>query len=145
MKLPPFPNPRELVRRWEGGELEREEMQRLMREHQVRVLEEAEEYHRNPMRGWMETFVNRRAARKLVKEHGEGAVRELLVAMSWLEDFPPSAYLWNADHWDVSLHAFLRSKMEPVFRVKESWVRSGRARLLVEYGVGGGELLRERF
>ena len=134
MKQAPFPTPRILVRQWQEGLIEREEMQRLMAEHQEAILREAEEYHRNPIAGYLEGLANKKMARHLIREHGEAAVRELLLAMSWLPDFQPSAYLWNADHWDVALPVFFRCKSGPVFRIKESLVRSSRAVLLIEHG-----------
>ena len=89
--------------------------------------------------------MNRRTAKRLVNDHGEAAVRELFLAMSWIPDFMPSAYLWNADHWDMELHAFIRTKSEPVFRVRESLVKSTRAVLLVEHGSAKKkEMVRER-
>lgn len=120
--------------RWQEGEIEREEMQRLMMEHQAALLAEAEDYHANPVAGYLEGLTNKRMAKRLIKAHGEAAVRELLLAMSWLPDFAPAAYLWNADHWDMGLHVFFRSKSEPVFRVRESLIKSTRAVWLIEYG-----------
>lgn len=134
MRLAPFPTPRSLMTQWQQGLIEREEMQRLMGEHQKAILKEADNYHFNPIAGYLEGLSNKRMARRLIQEHGEAAIRELLLAMSWLPDFQPSAYLWNADHWDVALHVFFRCKSRPLFRIRESMVRSSRAVLLVEYG-----------
>ena len=134
VKLAPFPNPKTLMQQWQDGEIEREEMHRLMGEHHKMLLEEAEEYHANPIAGYLEGLANKRMARRLIREHGEAAVRELLLAMAWLPDFEPSAYLWNADHWDVALHVFFRCKSAPVFRVRESMIKSSRAALVIEYG-----------
>jgi len=146
MKLAPFPTPRNLIQQWQEGEIERDEMQRLMGEHQKALLEEAEHFHRNPIAGYIEGLLNKRAARRLLKDHSEAAVRELFLALSWVQDFPPSAFLWNADHWDVALHAFFRTKAEPVFRVRELMVKSSRAVMLVEYGSAKkSEICRERF
>ena len=90
-------------------------------------------------------MLNKRVAKRLVQEHGEAAIRELLSAMAELEDFPPSAYLWNADHWDVALHCFIRSKSAPVFRIRETMIKTGRAVMLIEYGGGKKkDTLRER-
>lgn len=134
MRLAPFPTPRSLMIEWQEGKIKREEMQRLMGEHQKAILKEADDYHFNPIAGYLEGLSNKRMARRLIREHGEAAVRELLLAMSWLPEFEPAAYLWNADHWDMPLHVFFRCKSGPVFRVRESLVRSSRAILLVEYG-----------
>ncbi len=134
MKLAPFPTPRALMDQWQSGKLEREEMHRLMGEHQKALLNEAEVYYQNPIAGYIEGLLNKRAARRLINDHGEAAVRELFLAMSWMPDFGPSAYLWNADHWDVELHAFLRTKTGPVFRVRELMVKTSRAVMLIEHG-----------
>jgi hypothetical protein len=134
MKLAPFPTPNHLIEKWQRGEIEREEMQSLMKQHQLALLEEAEEYHRNPIAGYLEGLLNKRAANLLIKAHGEASIREILLAMSHLQVFPPSAYLWNADHWDVSLHAFFRTRSAPVFRIREIMVKSTRAVLLIEHG-----------
>jgi len=88
--------------------------------------------------------LNKRAAKRLIRLHGEAGVRELLVALSEVEGFPPSAFLWNAMHWDVPLHCFLRTKRAPVFRVKEMWVKSDRGEMLVEHG-DVKTLQKERF
>jgi len=131
--------------RWQEGTIEREEMQRLMMEHQASLLAEAEDYHANPVAGYLEGLANKRMAKRLIKAHGEAAVRELLLAMSWLPDFAPAAYLWNADHWDMALHVFFRSKSGPVFRVRESLIKSTRAVWLVEHGSPRkSETIRER-
>jgi len=132
MKLAPFPSPRILVRRWENGEIEREEMQRLMAEHQYALLEEAEEVRKvrkNPVASYVEGLMSKRAAKKLIRAHGEAGIRELLLALSEVENFLPSAYLWNAMHWDVPLYCFIRTKRAPIFRVKEMWVKSDRGEM----------------
>ena len=117
----------------------------MMAHHQRALLEEAEESRRNPVAAYLEGVLNKRVAKRLIKEHGEAAIRELLAAMAELEDFPPSAYLWNADHWDVALHCFIRSKSAPVFRIKETMIKTGRAVILIEYGGGKKkDTLRER-
>lgn len=145
MKLAPFPTPRNLILRWQDGEIEREEMQRLMGEHQKSLLDEADHYYHNPIAGYIEGLLNKRAARRLTMAHSEAAVRELFMALSWLPDFPPSAFLWNADHWDVALHAYFRTRTEPVFRVREVMIKSRRAVMLVEHGSPKkSEIRRER-
>ena len=66
MKLAPFPTPPNLIRQWQEGEIEREEMQRLMGEHQKALLKEADYFHANPILGYIEGLRNKRAARRLV-------------------------------------------------------------------------------
>lgn len=145
MKLAPFPPPNLLIEKWQRGEIEREEMQQLMKQHQLALLEEAEQYHWNPIAGYLEGLLNKRAARTLITNHGEAAIREIFLALSRMQDFPPSAYLWNADHWDIPLHAFLRNRSTPVFRVREILVKTIRAVLLIEHGSSKkAETTRER-
>ncbi len=144
VKLAPFPSPRVLIRRWEAGEIKRDELQRLMAEHQRAILEEADEVLQNPVAAFVEGVWNKRVAKRLIQQHGEAAVRECFAALSEVEDFPPSAFLWNAEHWDVPLHCFIRTKRGPVFRVKEMKVRSDRTEVLVEHGEVK-KLLKERF
>jgi hypothetical protein len=64
-------------------------------------------------------------------------VREILVALAEVPDFPPARYLWNAAHPDVPLHCFLRMRREPVFRILNIDHRSDVIELLAEYGDGG--------
>lgn len=134
MKATPLSNPRELIRRWQAGELKRAELHVLMAEHQKAILEEAEQQRLNPVAAFVEGVMNRRAARKLIHRHGEAAVRELLRALSDEEDFEPSSWLWNVGHWDVPLHCFLRSRSSPLFMVREMWVKRDRAQMKVQYG-----------
>ena len=110
MKPAPFPSPNVLLKQWEDGEIKREELHQLMALHQQALLEEAEESLKNPIATYVEGVMNKRAAKRLINDHGEAANREIFQAMAMLDDFPPSAYLWNASHWDVALHCFIRSK-----------------------------------
>jgi len=126
-------NPKLLVKKWEAGEIDREEFQRLMAQHQQALLEEAEVVLKNPIASYVDGIMNKRAAKKLMRQHSEAALRELFVALSDLEDFPLSSYLWNAMHWDVPLYCFMRLKRVPIFRVKDLWVKSDRAEMLVEH------------
>jgi len=145
MKLAPFPTPNVLIRQWQDGEIEREELHELMAHHQRALLEEAEESRRNPIASYVEGVMNKRAAKRLIRDHGEAAIRELLVAMAEMDDFSPAAYLWNADHWDVALHCFVRHKSAPVIRIKETMIKSQRAVILIEHGGGKKkDTLRER-
>lgn len=145
MKLAPFPNPRELVRQWEAGEIERETLQHLMAQHQAAIIAEAEEERLNPFASYLDRMMNKRMAKKLINLHGEAKVRELCFALSELPDFLPAAFLWNVNHWDLPLHCFLRHKREPLFIIEEAFIRSSRAMLLVEHGSGQkANRIRER-
>ncbi len=146
MKLAPFPSPRVLVLQWEAGEIKREELQRLMALHQAAILEEAEEERANPVASYVDRMMNKRMAKKLINAHGEANMRELCLALSEVPEFLPAAFLWNADHWDLPLHCFIRNKREPIFRIREVFVRSDRAMMLVEHGSSKKkETERERF
>jgi len=134
MKLAPFPSPRTLVRQWEKGEIKREELHLLMAQHQTAILAEAEEEHANPIAAYLERMTNKRSAKKLINQHGEASLRELCLALSELPEFLPAAFLWNADHWDLPFHCFIRNKREPVFRIREVFLRSSRAIMLIEHG-----------
>lgn len=137
-------NPNQLYRRFESGEIEFDELQKKMNEFAVELIDEMEDERANPRASFVDRLMNKRAASKLIKEHGEAVIRELFCAISEVEDFSPALLLWNADHWDVPLHCFIRLKRAPVFRVKELRVRSRQATMLIEHGSAKkGETLRE--
>jgi hypothetical protein len=54
--------------------------------------------------------------------------------MGRIDGFPPAQILWNAGHADVPLHCFIRSRKEPVFRVKRLALKPMRVEIDVEYG-----------
>ncbi|MGE9266921.1 MAG: hypothetical protein ACQKBY_02395 [Verrucomicrobiales bacterium] len=137
--------PNQLYRRYEAGEMEFDEVVEKINEFALDLIEEMEEERGNPVASYVDRLLNKRAAAKLVKEHGEAEVRETLVALSELEDFEPALLLWNADHWDVPLHCFIRLKREPVFRLTKLRVRSREVRAEFEYGAAKrGKATRER-
>ena len=76
-------------------------------------------------------------AGRLVRRHGSRVVREVLVALAEVPDFPAARHLWNAAHPDVPLHCFLRIRREPVFRILSMNRRSDDIELLVEHGEAG--------
>ena len=78
MKLAPFPTPPNLIIQWQEGKIEREEMQRLMGEHQKELLKEVDYFHSNPILGYIEGLRNKRAARLLINEHGEAQILSLI-------------------------------------------------------------------
>lgn len=138
--------PLQLFRMFESGEISREELHAAMAGHARMLIAEMEEQRRNPVVAYLEHLLNNRAAKKLVKQHGEAEVREVLAALGDLPDFPPALYLWNASHLDVPLHCFLRTRQPPVLRVRR--LETGRLKALVEleYGLPGkSELRRELF
>lgn len=109
--------PNQLMARFERGEIERAELHRCMAIHARELISEMEEDHQNPAAAWFERVLAARMARRLVKRHGAKLVRECLVALSLVEDFPPAARLWNAAHPDVPLYCFMRVKRTPTFRL----------------------------
>jgi hypothetical protein len=129
-----IPNPNQLFAMFERGEIERDELHALMATHARSLIEEMEEDFRNPAAAWIESLLARQAAGRLSRRHGERLVREVLVALSELVDFPPARHLWNADHPDVPLHCFLRIRREPVFRILQLSRRDELLDLKIEHG-----------
>lgn len=132
-----IPTPKQLFAQFERGEIAREELQALMAVHARELIFEMEEDYQNPAAAWIESLLARRSAGRLVRRHGSRLVREILVALAEVPDFPPARYLWNAAHPDVPLHCFLRMRREPVFRILNIDQRSDVIELLAEYGDGG--------
>jgi hypothetical protein len=130
----------------DAGEITPAEFREAMAHHARGLIAEMEEVHQNPIAAWLESVRNRRAASRLAKEHGETRVRELFLALSELPDFPLANWLWDADRPSVPLHCFLRTGVEPMFRVlkiiSEPFVLS----VTVEHGaLKRGASVRERF
>lgn len=118
--------------------MSREEFREAMRNHALEIIEEMEEDHLNPLEAFMEQMLCRRAASKLLKQHEEALIREVLQALSELDDFPPGRWLWNAAHPHLPLHAFFRSKREPVFRVLALDAMPQLVTVTVEYSLAKG-------
>lgn len=141
-----IPTPNELFARFERGEIEREELHALMALHARELIGEMEEDYRNPAAAWMEGLLARRAAGRLTRRHGGRLVREVLIALGGVPDFPAVRHLWNAAHPDVPLHCFLRIRREPVFRILEMTHKSEDIMVVIEYGQAGrGKGTRRRF
>lgn len=138
--------PSEIFDRFERGEIDRDELHGLLALHARELIEEMEEDYRNPAAALVEYWLAKRLMRRLLRRHSRRLVREVLVALSRLPDFPPSRHLWNAGHPDVPLHCFLRMRREPVFRLLDLRVE-GRDEVVVvcEYGGSGrgGAVRRE--
>ena len=132
----PLPSltPPQLVRLFEAQRISREEFHAAMAGHAQLLIEEMEEEMGNPLAGYVERLRNRRAARRLAKRYGEAVVRSVLAALAEVQHFPPSVFLWNAWHWDVPLHCFLRSRREPVFRLLDIETGKNSTRVLLEHG-----------
>lgn len=141
-----IPTPNQLFARFERGEIEREELQALMAVHARELIGEMEEDYRNPAAAWMEGLLARRAVGRLTRRHGGRLVREVLIALGGVPDFPPVRHLWNAAHPDVPLYCFLRIRREPVFRILEMAHKSEVIEVTIEYGQAGrGRGTRRRF
>ncbi len=139
-------SPREVLASFERGELEREEMHALMALHARELIREMEEDYQNPAAALIESLLARRAAGKLARQHSKRLLREVLVALADVADFPPVRNLWNASHPDVPLHCFLRIRREPVFRILSIEARSGEFVVLVEHGLAAkGKAERKMF
>jgi len=113
----PPPSPRQLFYLLDTGRMSLEEFRLAMKANAEEIIGEMEEDHLNPVAAFMEQMLCRRAASKLLKRHEERLIREVLQALSELPDFAPARWLWNAAHPHIPLHAFFRSKREPVFRI----------------------------
>ena len=138
--------PSQLAARFERGEIERDQFQALMAEHARELIGEMEEDHRNPAAAWIENLQARRAAGRLVRRHGGRLLREVLVALAEVPDFPPARHLWNAAHPDVPLHCFLRIRRVPVFRIPHLHVGADSVEVSVEHGEAArGKATRRTF
>jgi hypothetical protein len=129
-----LPTPPKLFRQFERGEISREELQATMAIHARGLIDEMEDERKNPKTSYMEGLRNYSAARRLAGKHGPKVIREVFSAMGRIDGFPPAQILWNAGHADVPLHCFIRSRKEPVFRVKRLALKPMRVEIDVEYG-----------
>ena len=148
MALPDnLPTPRQLARQLDRGQITREEYRQAMALHALEVIEEMKEVHQNPVAAYIYALIDKRAAQKLVHRHGEQLVREVLVALSEVRQFPPAHRLWNALQPLSPLHCFLRVRQAPVFRIvhldSQPWIVTVR----VEYGTRDPDdgVMREEF
>jgi hypothetical protein len=129
-----IPTPTQLFAMFERGEIEREELQAMMAVHARELIGEIEADHQNPAAAWLEGLLARRMMGRLTSRHGKPLIREVLVALSEVPNFPPARLLWNASHPDVPLHCFLRMRREPVFRIVQFGHRGDSVDVVVEYG-----------
>lgn len=130
----------------DSGQMTRDEFREAMKLHALEIIDEMEQDHLNPVAALLEQVMSRRAASKLLKKNNESLVREVLLALSEVEDFPPARWLWNAAHPHIPLHAFFRSKRTPVFQVLSLEAMPQLIVLSVEYGSAGSDrIIREEF
>ena len=141
-----IPTPSQIFASFERGDIERDEVHALMALHARELIGEMEEDHQNPATALIESLLQRRLASRLIRRHGGRLVREILVALAEVSDFPPSRYLWNASHPDVPLHCYFRMRREPVFRVVGIKSNGGEFEVEVEHGSPGrGKGTKRRF
>lgn len=129
-----LPTPAQLFRQFEQGRITSEHFRSMMTLHQRLLLEDIDDSTRDPGLSWFDEVLNRRAARHLEKAHGEDAVREVLVALSEVPDFPPAHQIWNAGHKLLPLYCFFRTKRGPIFRIVNMDVLPQMVGVVVEYG-----------
>jgi hypothetical protein len=130
----------------DNGQMTRDEFREAMKLHALEIIDEMEEDHLNPVAALLEQVTSRRAASRLLKKNSESLVREVLLTLSEVEDFPPARWLWNAAHPHIPLHAFFRSKRVPIFQVLSLDAMPQLIILRVEYGVAGSDrIFREEF
>jgi hypothetical protein len=132
---PPPTSPRQLFHLLDSGRITPAEFRQQMRLCAEEILVEMEEDHLNPISALLEQTLSRRAAKKLLKKHAETLIREVLQALSELEDFPPARWLWNAAHPHMPLHAFFRSQRKPTFLIREIDAVPQLVSVTVEYGI----------
>ena len=143
---PQLPTPPQLFRLFDRGAVSREQLHQAMGLHQRALIEEMAEARMNPVAFYVDYLRSRTLAAKLLRRHGESAVREVLGALGEVVGFPPANLLWNAGHWDVPLHCFFRTRREPVFRVVKLETERRRASVSVEHGSARrGAAMREVF
>ena len=131
------PSPRQLFHQLDTGRITPEQFREAMAHHAREMIVEMEEDHLNPAAAFIEQMLCRRAVSRLLKKHEESLLREVLLALSELSDFPPGRWLWNAGHPHMPLHAFFRSKRDPVFRIVTLDAAPQRIVVVVEYGSPG--------
>ena len=88
--------PRQLVARFERGEIDRMEFQAMMAIHQRELIVEIDEDHQNPLAAWLESRLAKSSVKKLLRKHTPYQIREVIVALSEAPGFPLANYLWNA-------------------------------------------------
>ena len=136
--------PRQIFRLFDAGTLTREQLREALQHHAHELIEEMEDVHANPQASWLESMVNKHHDARLIRMHGEPIVREMMLALSELPNFAPARFLWNADHADMPLHCFLRTRREPLFRVLKISSAPFTLDAVVEYGARKS-LVRELF
>ncbi len=143
--MPCVPTPPKLIEQFESGLIDRDELHAMMAIHARALIAEMELEWEFPLETKLEQWRNRHHASRLAARHGENRVREVFHTLGELEDFPPSALLWNAAHTHVPLHCFIRTKRAPLFRVKKMNATPVSVTIWLEYNDSEGrEIVAER-
>jgi len=129
-----LPTPSKLFDWYEKGELTRKQWLAAMSLHFDDVIHEIQEDARNPILAKLETVLATRASKKLLHNTTETELREVLLALAELDDFPPANLLWNADQWDIPLHCFIRQRREPIFRINNLNITRNHAKITLQHG-----------
>jgi hypothetical protein len=139
-------SPPKLIAQFECGLIDRSQLHAAMAQHAQVLIEEMLHEREFPEESRWEQWRNRLAANRLSAQHGEIRIRELLHALSDLDDFAPADLLWNVAHRHVPLHCFFRTKRAPIFRIKSMTSAAAQAQLVVEYSEGKSTtVVRETF
>ena len=127
-------SPNRLFALYDAKEITREQWLEGMRQHFLLCFEEIEQDLSNPKLALLERWRCGAAAKRLLKSHTEAELREVFMALSYLDDFPPATYLWNADQRETRMYCFLRERREPVLRFLEVKISRLTAQVTIEYG-----------
>lgn len=109
--------PRQLFRLFDSGSLSREQLREALQSHARELIEEMEDDHANPQASWLESMIQQapRCASDPAARGTQGA-GDFAGALRSAK-LRPAQFLWNADHMDVPLHCFLRSRGAQLFQV----------------------------
>lgn len=130
-----LPSPREIFSRFERGECDRDEVHAMMALHARELIGEMEEDYQNPAAALIEMLLARRLTGRLARRVGSRVLREILVALSEVEDFAEARSLWNAGHPDVPLHCFFRMRRKPMFKIVSIRLEGEMFQVAVEHGI----------
>jgi hypothetical protein len=133
-----------LMQRFEQGRLSREELHAAMAEHSQVLIAEMTYEVENRQESWVERWRCRHHASRLANRHGESRMRDVLLALSLLPDFPPCNLLWNAAHTHVPLYCFFRLKRPPIFMIRMMRCINTFVEVEVEYSNDHEERIREK-
>lgn len=134
MAEPPLLTPQRLLSEYGKGDITVEQWRTGIRVLCLMALQEAKEELEEPKLALLELWRTKNAARRLRKTNRDSAIREALITLSQLDDFPPAVYLWNADQPTTPLHSFLRETRYPVIKFNILKTTQVSAEIKIEYG-----------